>query len=137
MRFREIDAIGAELAAKLTAPALVTLTGDLGAGKTTLTQAICRALGVTEQVTSPTFGLLHEYAGRSARVVHCDLYRLDSRAAVESIGLDELLGDRDTIVIVEWPDRAPELLSHPTVEITLAHVTGEPECRSCEVRWAS
>lgn len=95
------EAIGREL----RAPMVLALTGDLGAGKTTLAQAICRGYGVVEPVTSPTFALAHEYASPRGPVLHLDLYRLEDDRALDSIGLDELL-TRDALVIVEWPDRA-------------------------------
>ncbi len=133
----ELDARGLEIAAALAAPALVTLSGDLGAGKTSLVQAICRGLGVIEPVTSPTFALIHEYATPTARVVHCDLYRLDSPREVATLGLDDILADPDAIVLVEWPDRAGGLLSAPTLAITLSHVVDDPDLRRCAEAWAS
>ncbi len=133
----ELDARGLEIAASLAAPALVTLIGDLGAGKTSLAQAICRGLGVTEPVTSPTFALIHEYATPTVRVVHCDLYRLDSPREVATLGLDDILSDPNTIVLVEWPDRAGNLLPAPTLAITLSHVADDPDVRRCAEEWAS
>jgi tRNA threonylcarbamoyladenosine biosynthesis protein TsaE len=116
----------------LVAPALVTLHGDLGTGKTTMAQAICRGLGVTEPVTSPTFALMHEYASPRARVVHCDLYRLETEQAVASLGLDDVLADPTAVVIVEWPERAGPLLGHATLAITLAHDPDRPGVRRCQ-----
>ncbi|HYW51375.1 MAG TPA: tRNA (adenosine(37)-N6)-threonylcarbamoyltransferase complex ATPase subunit type 1 TsaE [Gemmatimonadaceae bacterium] len=133
----ELEAHGATIAQRLMAPALVTLTGDLGAGKTTLVQAICRALGVTEPVTSPTFALIHEYSGRSGRIVHCDLYRLESARDVASLGLDDLLADPGTIVLVEWAERAGAVLAQPTLSIELAHSPGDLSVRLCMETWAS
>jgi tRNA threonylcarbamoyladenosine biosynthesis protein TsaE len=138
MRLLSLDALtahGAEIANALRAPALVTLSGDLGAGKTTLVQAICRALGVSEAVTSPTFALIHEYGATSARVVHCDLYRLDSPADVATLGLDDMLADPSVILLVEWPERAGALLPAPTVAITLSHVPADPSVRLCAETW--
>ncbi len=128
---------GAAIAHALRAPALVTLSGDLGAGKTTLVQAICKALGVTEAVTSPTFALIHEHATASARVVHCDLYRLESPSDVASLGLDDMLADPSVILLVEWPDRAGALLPEPTVAITLSHVPGDAAVRLCAESWSA
>ena len=128
---------GALIAQALQAPAVVTLSGDLGAGKTTLVQAICKALGVNEAVTSPTFALIHEYGATSARVVHCDLYRLDSPADVATLGLDDMLADPSVILLVEWPDRAGALLPVPTLAITLSHVPGDPAVRLCVETWPS
>ncbi len=130
-----LSAHGVAIAHELHAPALVTLTGDLGAGKTTLVQAICKALGVTEPVTSPTFALIHEYAAPAGRIVHCDLYRLESPADVASLGLDDLLADPDVILLVEWPDRAGTMLPLPTLSVTLSHVPGDDGVRRCTETW--
>ena len=131
----ELDARGEAIGRALTAPALVTLTGDLGAGKTTMTQAICRGLGVTEPVTSPTFALIHEYAAPAVRVVHCDLYRLDSALAVASLGLDDMFADSSAIVIVEWPERAGASLPIASLALTLEHIVAQPDARRCTEVW--
>jgi len=131
-----LNAHGEAIGRALRAPALVTLTGDLGAGKTTLTQAICRGLGVTSPVTSPTFSLIHEYGALAARVVHCDLYRLESVRAVASLGLDDMLADPTTIMIVEWPERAGALLPPASLQVTLEHVASHPDVRVCTEVWA-
>lgn len=133
----ELTAHGESVGRALTAPALVTLTGELGAGKTTLVQAIARGLGVTAPVTSPTFALIHEYEAPAARVVHCDLYRLESEREVAALGLDDMLADPHTIVLVEWPDRAGQLLHAPTLVLTLSHVPDDPAMRLCSEVWAS
>lgn len=117
------EAIGREA----RAPLVVALAGDLGAGKTTLAQAICRGYGVAQPVTSPTFALVHEYAAPRGEVLHLDLYRLDDDRALDSIGLDELLA-RDALVIVEWPERARGRLPKSTRWIRLA-VGADPDER--------
>lgn len=132
-----LDARGRSIGASLAAPALLTLAGDLGAGKTTLVQAICRGLGVSDIVTSPTFALIHEYAAPRARVVHCDLYRIERSREVDAMGLDEMLAEPDVIMLVEWPDRAGALLGAPTVAITLAHVADDAAVRDCTEVWSS
>ena len=132
-----LDARGVAIGRALVAPALVTLQGELGAGKTTLVQAICRGLGVHEPVTSPTFALIHEYAAPSARVVHCDLYRLDSARDVASLGLDDYFADPATVVLIEWPERAARVLPTPSLVITLAHSADEPEIRLCTEAWTA
>lgn len=111
-------------------PTVLALSGDLGAGKTTLAQAICRGFGVVASVTSPTFALVHEYDAPRGTVLHLDLYRLESAAALDSIGLDELLM-REALVIVEWPERAAGRLPESTRWIRLS-AAGDPEER--EVR---
>lgn len=116
----------------LQAPAMIALRGDLGSGKTTLAQAICRGLGVTDDVTSPTFALVHEYAGAAVPVYHLDLYRLEGPRDLANLGFDDLVS-RKGIVLVEWPDRAGDLLPGDRVDIALEHVTGDPTRRRVRV----
>lgn len=134
----DLDALvvrGVAIGASLPVPALVTLRGELGAGKTTLVQAIARGLGVDEPVTSPTFALVHEYAGRRARVVHCDLYRLTGPHEAATLGLDDLLAEPDVVVLVEWPERAGPLLDGPTLALALSHDPADPARRLVHERW--
>lgn len=131
----ELVAWGEAVGATLAPPAVVLLSGPLGAGKTTLAQALCRGLGVSDPVTSPTFTLVHEYRGAAARVRHLDLYRLETPAAVVSLGLDDLLAG-DAVTLVEWPERAPDAFPAHAVRITLAPVTGHPELRRVRAEWS-
>lgn len=133
---RELAAHGESIARQLRAPSLVTLSGDLGAGKTTLAQAICRGLGVTEPVTSPTFALIHEYRANGVRVVHCDLYRVSTAQEIAGLGLDEMREDGETVMLVEWPARAGEVLAAPALAIELAHVPSDPTRRHCREVWS-
>ena len=133
----ELEARGRTIGASLRSPALVTFAGDLGAGKTTLVQAICGGMGVSDAVTSPTFALIHEYAAADARVVHCDLYRLETPREVVGLGLDEMLASPKVIMLLEWPERAGAALDAPTLAITLAHVAEDAGVRDCTEVWAS
>ena len=128
----ELTQWGEALGAGLAAPCLLTLEGDLGAGKTTLAQAIARGYGVRESVTSPTFALVHEYHAPKSPVFHLDLYRLAGPHHLANIGWDDLLASR-AVVLVEWPDRAAGQLPRATHTITLAHVPEKPDIRS--VSW--
>lgn len=101
-------------------PLVITITGELGAGKTTLAQAICAGYGVTEEVTSPTFALVHEYAGARSPVYHLDLYRLRTPDDLLGIGWHDIVGAH-ALVLVEWPERAGALLPPAHVPIALAH----------------
>src|SRR5271166_1840924 len=104
---RETITIGGEIAQLLSSPTLLFLRGDLGTGKTTLVKGIAAALGAADpdEVTSPTFTLLHEYAGnldgKPVKLLHLDLYRLESERQLESLGLDDMLTP-DALVLVEW-----------------------------------
>ena len=108
---------GEALGARLQPGQVVALIGDLGAGKTTLTQAIARGLGVTAPVTSPTFTLIHEYAGRIA-LFHFDAYRLERPGEMADLGFDEYL-EREGVVVVEWADRVLPLLPVEHLTLTL------------------
>ena len=112
------SAYGAELAAQLTAGALVTLTGDLGAGKTALARAIIRTLLADPglEVPSPSFALVQPYAGNGWTVLHADLYRLGDTAEIAELGLFD---DPDAIIIIEWAERDPRLIAAATCAITL------------------
>ncbi len=106
------------------APLVVTLNGDLGAGKTTLAQAICRGYGVAEPVTSPTYALVHEYAAPRGPVYHLDLYRLASPAELDALGWDDLVAAH-SLVLVDWATRAGDRLPAGHVPIDLEHLPGD------------
>lgn len=120
----ELVAWGEAFGRSAQAPLVVTLAGDLGAGKTTLAQAICRGYGVTEPVTSPTYALVHEYLSPRGAVYHLDLYRLESPAELDALGWDEIVGTH-ALVLVEWPSRADERLPAGVVTLDLEHVPGD------------
>ena len=111
--------LGRKIARDLPKRAVVLLIGNLGAGKTTLAKGILSGLGAAEpeEVTSPTFTLIHEYGGN--RVYHIDLYRLDTAQQVATLGLEEIL-DREAIVLVEWGERFPDIFPAGRIEIRLA-----------------
>ncbi len=110
------------------APLLVTITGELGAGKTTLARAICRGYGVTDDVTSPTFTLVHQYAAARSPVYHLDLYRLRTPEELTNLGWDEILS-QDALVLVEWPEHAGHRLPRAHVPISLQHLSERPDRR--------
>jgi tRNA threonylcarbamoyladenosine biosynthesis protein TsaE len=124
----ELVAWGESFGHAATAPLVVALAGDLGAGKTTLAQAICAGYGVTEPVTSPTFALVHRYDAPRSPVYHLDLYRLDRPSDLINIGWDEIVTSH-ALVIVEWPERAGDLIPPHHVPIDLEHVPSDPERR--------
>ena len=110
--------VGHAIARELPPQALVLLIGNLGAGKTTLAKGIISGLGAAdpEEVTSPTFTLIHEYGG--GRVYHVDLYRLDTPQQVATLGLEEIF-DRQAVVLIEWGERFPDLIPAERTEIHL------------------
>ncbi|HTM78791.1 MAG TPA: tRNA (adenosine(37)-N6)-threonylcarbamoyltransferase complex ATPase subunit type 1 TsaE [Devosia sp.] len=113
------DALGADLAASLKPGDLVLLLGDLGAGKTALARAIIRALvGDPElDVPSPTFALVQPYEAAIGQILHADLYRLGDSREIDELGLRD---NPTAVVLIEWPERAPELFDAATVIVTLA-----------------
>ena len=125
----ETVALGQQLARELPRSGVVLLIGNLGAGKTTLAKGIAVGRGVasTDEVSSPTFTLIHEYA---PDVYHIDLYRLDEPGQVATLGLEELY-DRDALVLIEWGERFPQLMPAERTEIRIRR-TGE-DAREIEV----
>jgi tRNA threonylcarbamoyladenosine biosynthesis protein TsaE len=111
-------ALGRSLADALRPPKIVLLRGDLGAGKTTLVKGIAEAFraACAEDVTSPTFTLVHEYRGPEVNLFHVDLYRVDTPRQLETLGLDDLMGE-NSILLVEWGEKFPRFERERDVEI--------------------
>ena len=128
----EMQAWGEALGTRLAAPAVVTLEGDLGAGKTTLAQAICRGYGVKDGVTSPSFALVHEYRSPRSPVLHLDLFRLAGPHELANIGWEDALAAH-ALVLIEWPERAGGEAPRDAMRLRLAHVPGAPDRR--RVSW--
>jgi tRNA threonylcarbamoyladenosine biosynthesis protein TsaE len=120
----ETEAVGARLAERLSAGDVVLISGDLGAGKTTLIRGACRALGVEGPVTSPTFTIGQRYSGRLP-ISHLDLYRLGGLADEDPALLDDYLG-ADSVAFLEWPAVAkPQLAGRQVLEVCLTHLGGD------------
>ena len=119
----ETTAFGRTLTRLLAPPKLVLLRGDLGAGKTTLVKGIAAGFEAAseEDVTSPTFTLVHEYHGPYANLYHIDLYRVDTPRQLETLGLDDLLA-ADSVLLIEWGEKFPRFVRDRDVEITLERV---------------
>ena len=109
-----MEALGREAAAFAKAGAIIALVGGLGAGKTHWTKGFVAGIGSAADVTSPTFGLLHEYSGGRLPVFHLDFYRLESAAELIALGWDELL-EQGGVIVAEWADKFPELLPPETL----------------------
>ena len=132
----ETIAKGREIAANLRPPVIVMLSGELGSGKTTLTKGIISGLGAAreEDVTSPTFTLVHvfhndSFAGSKqsphpCKVYHVDLYRVETFQDLESLGLEDALGEQ-AVVMIEWPERFTFRTDWPRVDIRLEHAGGD------------
>lgn len=115
-----IDSVTQQLLDSMQGVAVITLQGDLGAGKTTLVQSIAACLGVKQLVTSPTFTYLNQYQTASGLTIyHFDLYRLSSLSAFEHAGFFEYLYQKNSIAIIEWPEIIQPLLTHNVCHIQL------------------
>ncbi|MBC7926646.1 MAG: tRNA (adenosine(37)-N6)-threonylcarbamoyltransferase complex ATPase subunit type 1 TsaE [Bryobacteraceae bacterium] len=125
-------ALGRRIAAALMRPALVMLIGNLGAGKTTLTKGIVQGLGAADpnDVSSPTFTLIHQYA---QHVWHIDLYRLETALQVSSLGLEELFDDPIGVILVEWGERFPTLFPPERVEVRIERLREDDDARRLEI----
>jgi tRNA threonylcarbamoyladenosine biosynthesis protein TsaE len=120
----ETIALGRKLAAALAPPKLVLLRGDLGAGKTTLVKGIVEGFKAAkqEEVTSPTFTLIHEYRGATASLYHIDLYRVDTPRQLETLGLDDLILP-DAVILIEWGEKFERFRTDRDVEIAIERVS--------------
>lgn len=126
----ETWALAGEVAATLKPGDVVCLEGDLGAGKTTFTQGLAKAMGVAGRVTSPTFCIVQEHRaenpapGAPSLLVHMDLYRLHGEDDVIAIGWEDYLSE-GAVLVVEWPERAGSLIPRDAVHISFRHLPGE------------
>ena len=108
----------------LVPPKIIVLRGDLGAGKTTLVKGIAQGFGAAEEedVTSPTFTLIHEYRGPAATLYHIDLYRVDTQRELETLGLDDLMSE-SSVLLIEWGEKFARFERERDVEIALERVS--------------
>ena len=118
----ETEALAAELAGRLATGDVVTVSGELGSGKTTFVRGACRALGVRERVTSPTYTIGHRYHGERGEVSHLDLYRFDGVSAAEWGDLEPYFDN--AIAFVEWPEAGAGVLPAPRFTVRLRHADG-------------
>jgi tRNA threonylcarbamoyladenosine biosynthesis protein TsaE len=128
-------AIAETIAELLSAPRFVILRGELGAGKTTLVKGWVEALraGSAEEVTSPTFTLVHEYQGPRAKIFHLDLYRLETERELATLGLEDMAADPAALVLAEWGEKFPSVVAMAQAEVFLEPLEGDE--RSLLVRW--
>jgi tRNA threonylcarbamoyladenosine biosynthesis protein TsaE len=121
---QETIALGRELASLLAPPKIVVLRGDLGAGKTTLVKGIAEGFEAAshDDVTSPTFTLIHEYRGPVATLYHIDLYRIDTQRELETLGLDDLMAD-NSVLLIEWGEKFARFQRERNVEIAIDRIS--------------
>ena len=117
---------GREFAKRLKPPVLVLLTGDLGTGKTTLTKGLVSGLGAAGEndVTSPTFTLVHVYGNKQAKIYHADLYRIETFHDFETLGLEDIFSS-PAVAILEWSEKFPLQSPWPLIRVQLEHLGGD------------
>ena len=125
---QETAALAERLGAAAETGTVLCLVGDLGAGKTLFTQGFARGLGVTEEVTSPTFALMNQYCGRLP-VTHFDLYRLEREEELDEIGFYEFAEPSGGVVLIEWADKFPDALPKPHIRLEIVRGDTEDERR--------
>lgn len=127
---RDTERFGMELAGHLESGDLIAMTGPLGAGKTTLTKAIAKGLGIEEMVTSPTFTILQEYRDGRLPLYHFDVYRIADAEEMYELGYEDYFFD-EGVCVVEWADRIEELLPQDTIYIEISYGAEPEERRYC------
>lgn len=123
----ETIALGCSLAAELSPLRLILLQGDLGTGKTTLVKGIAEGLKAADQedVTSPTFTLIHEYRGPETNVFHIDLYRVEKRRELDTLGVDELLTEEHNLLLVEWGEKFAQLVASSDGQVVITRISDQ------------
>jgi tRNA threonylcarbamoyladenosine biosynthesis protein TsaE len=130
----ETVALASEFAAGLKPGDVVALSGELGAGKSVFCRAVMRALGVTDEaLPSPTFSIIQEYEADGCRVAHMDWYRLETADEIEMLGVREYF-QSPWICLIEWPERATELLGNAVIRIVMTLPTSDPDSRLIEIK---
>jgi tRNA threonylcarbamoyladenosine biosynthesis protein TsaE len=129
----ETTALAKEFAKMLVGGEVVLLGGDLGAGKTTFTKSVLRALGVKGDITSPTFTIMREYNGKKMKVYHFDMYRLTCGAEATEFGLEDYIynKDRRSVVFIEWPENIKDILAGEFIKVNISIV--EDDKRKFEI----
>jgi tRNA threonylcarbamoyladenosine biosynthesis protein TsaE len=129
----ETIALGESLATTLKAPALIALFGELGSGKTCFVKGLARGLGSDDLVTSPTFTLVHHYLGAAGKVRHFDLYRITSPRELED--LEIFTGDRESFVLIEWPEIIQNDLPANSIKVRFEAVPDQPDERKITIEY--
>lgn len=125
--FEETQKLGFEFGQKLKGGEVVLLRGDLGSGKTTFVQGLAKGLGVEQRIISPTFIIMRSYAisnqqSAISNFYHIDLYRIESERDIEGLGILELMGDSENIVVIEWPEKIEHLLPDNKIDLSFEYI---------------
>lgn len=122
---QQVESVAKAILEKHKTQRLFKFIGEMGAGKTTLIKALCKQLGVQDEVTSPTFALVNEYACPKAKIYHFDFYRIDSEEEAEDMGVFEYFDSGD-YCLLEWPEKIPGIIENePFVEVIIQNHNGE------------
>ncbi len=125
--FEETQKLGLEFAQKLKGGEVICLHGDLGSGKTTFVQGLAEGLGIKQRIISPTFIIMRTYTISHTlyairNFYHVDLYRIESEKDVEGLGLLELIGDPENVVVIEWPEKIEGILPENTIDLYFEYI---------------
>ena len=130
---KETEAFAENLAKELLPGAVLTLDGDLGAGKTVFSRGFARGLGITEPVSSPTYTIIQEYPLENGGMLfHLDLYRITNSASALAFGVDEFINDPDCYALIEWPERIADILPPGRISIRIRHLSDTEREITCE-----
>lgn len=113
---------GKSVARAVGVGSVISLVGDLGAGKTTFTKGVARGLGIMDNVTSPTFTILNEYSGEEKRLYHFDFYRIEDEGELVELGFEDYFPSTDGLTIVEWVEKAPSVLPKQYYQVTFEKI---------------
>ena len=108
-----------EFAKDLKGGEIITLSGDLGAGKTTFTQSLAKAMGIDEPVTSPTFTLMNQYVGKKLKLYHFDMYRIEEIDEILETGLTEFFGNKHAVCVIEWAENISQIIPQKHIKISI------------------
>lgn len=119
----ETELFAEEFARTLKAGCVIALHGELGAGKTVFARGFAKGIGVSEQVSSPTYTIIQEYSSCGGQsFFHLDLYRIENSISALAFGVDEYLSETDSFTLLEWPERIADILPDKTIHVTISHV---------------
>ena len=129
----ETQSLAKKLARKTSPGTVISLIGDLGAGKTTFTKGFARQMGIKDHVTSPTFKLISEYQGKKYKLNHIDAYRMNGPEDFLNIGGEEYLLSKNSITIIEWGDLLNDILPSKTIRVNFERIKSPKESRKIEI----
>ena len=119
---KDTDIFAEKIAKKLSYPKTILLFGDMGSGKTTFTKSLIKFLGVDSKITSPTFNIVNQYSVLDKTINHFDMYRLEDESEAEEIGVSEMIRDKDSINIIEWPQKIASLIFGDVIKIYIKQI---------------